>query len=125
MNILILNIKKLFISKKIYLNQMNFILYSSFRIDYWLSSRLGPNFSWMTVQLDRNNDGKIIIQTGESGITANVMLCIYGDKDISKMIALRQTKNDLEAKFDQNSRLEFDLKEIDVGKVNDFFVIIL
>jgi hypothetical protein len=79
----------------------------------------------MTVQLDRNNDGKIIIQTGESGITANVMLCIYGDKDISKMIALRQTKNDLEAKFDQNSRLEFDLKEIDVGKVNDFFVIIL
>ncbi len=69
-------------------------------------------------------DYKIIIDTGESGINANVMLCIYGDKDISKNIPLRLTKNDIEAKFDQNSRLEFHLKEIDIGKVNYFLIIL-
>jgi hypothetical protein len=40
-----------------------------------------------------------------------VILCIYGDKDTTKNLALKQEK------FDKNSHLEFDLKTIDIGKV--------
>jgi hypothetical protein len=58
---------------------------------------------------------KVIINTGESGIDANVILCIYGDKNTTKNLALRKTK------FDKDSHLEFDLKAVDVGKVSLFF----
>ncbi len=52
---------------------------------------------------------KVHIDTGESNIDSNIILCIYGDEDTTKSLALRTTKN---------SRLEFDLKAIDVGKVS-------
>jgi hypothetical protein len=61
---------------------------------------------------------KVIINTGESGIDANVILCIYGDKDTTNNVALRITKDGTQAKFTKDSHLEFDLKAIDVGKVS-------
>jgi len=67
---------------------------------------------------------KVIIETGESGIDANVILCIYGDRDTTKNFALRITKDGTQAQFDKHSRLEFDLKGIDVGNVNYFLIIL-
>ena len=60
---------------------------------------------------------KVIVKTGESGITANAILCIYGVNDRTKPLALRTTVNEEQAQFDKDSRLEFHLKAIDVGKV--------
>ncbi|CAF1064509.1 unnamed protein product [Rotaria sordida] len=91
-----------------------------FQTQCWLSSRLGSNFSWITIKPDTNNDNinyKVIIETGDSKIDANVILCIYGDKDTTKNLALRTTKDGTSAKFNKDSRLEFDLKDIDVGKI--------
>ena len=64
---------------------------------------------------------KIIVETGESGIDANVILCIFGDEDTTTNLALRTTKDGSSAKFDKDSTLEFDLKAVDVGKVNYYF----
>ena len=61
---------------------------------------------------------KVTVETGEIGTDANVMLCIYGDDDTIKHVALRTTSQGAEAKFEKDSRLEFDLKEIYVGKVS-------
>ncbi|CAF3803025.1 unnamed protein product [Rotaria sordida] len=91
-----------------------------FQAQCWLSSRLGPNFSWMTIKPDINDDDinySVIIETGESGIDANVILCIFGDENTTTNLALRTTKDGSDAKFDANSILEFDLKAIDVGKI--------
>ncbi|CAF4374109.1 unnamed protein product, partial [Adineta steineri] len=75
-----------------------------FQAQCWLSSRLGQNFSWITMKPDPSNDVskiflylhfpmldihyKVIIDTGESGINSNVILCIYGDENITKNFAL-------------------------------------
>ncbi len=67
----------------------------------------------------------VIIETGETGIDSNVMLCIYGDQDTTKHFALRTIKDGAQAKFNQQSRLEFVLKGIDVGKVSYSLIIIL
>ncbi|CAF2520074.1 unnamed protein product [Rotaria sp. Silwood2] len=91
-----------------------------FQAQCWLSSRLGSNFSWITIKPDTNNDNinyKVIIETGDSQIDANVILCIYGDKDTTKNLPLRTIKDGTQAKFDRDSRLEFNLKAIDVGKI--------
>ncbi|CAF2907936.1 unnamed protein product [Rotaria sp. Silwood2] len=91
-----------------------------FRAQCWLSSRLGPNFSWMTIKPDVNDDDinyNVIVETGESGIDANVILCIYGDENTTTSLALGTTKDGSDAKFDPDSILEFDLKAIDVGKI--------
>jgi len=65
----------------------------------------------------------VIIATGESGIDANVILCIFGDEDTTNHLALTTTKDGSPAKFDKDSILEFDLKAINVGKVNSFFFV--
>ncbi|CAF0753759.1 unnamed protein product [Rotaria sp. Silwood1] len=91
-----------------------------FQAQCWLSSRLGPNFSWMTIKPEINDDDlnyNVIVETGESGIDANVILCIYGDENTTTNLALRTTKDGSDAKFDPDSILEFDLKAIDVGKI--------
>jgi hypothetical protein len=64
---------------------------------------------------------KILVETGESGIDANVILCIFGDQDTTTNLALRTTKDGLDAKFDKDSTLEFALQAVDVGKVNFYF----
>ncbi len=61
---------------------------------------------------------KIRVETGESGIDANVILCIFGDEDTTTNLPLRTTKDGLDAKFDKDNILEFDLQAVDVGKVN-------
>ncbi|CAF0923501.1 unnamed protein product [Adineta ricciae] len=86
----------------------------------WLSSRLGQDFSWITIKPEANNDDityKTTIITGESGIGSNVILCIYGETNVTKNFALTQTMDDSKARFDQNSQLQFDLKATDVGKI--------
>ncbi|CAF2065081.1 unnamed protein product [Rotaria magnacalcarata] len=91
-----------------------------FQAHCWLSSRLGPNFSWMTIKPDTTEDEinyKVIIETGESNINANVILCIYGDENTTTNLPLRTTKDGSDAKFDQDSILEFDLRATDVGKI--------
>lgn len=60
------------------------------------------------------------IKSGESNIDSNVILCIYGDKDATKNLPLRTTKNGTKAIFNTNSELEFNLKDINIGNVNEF-----
>ncbi|CAF3864693.1 unnamed protein product [Adineta steineri] len=91
-----------------------------FQAQCWLSSRLGKNFNWITMKPDPSNDDihyKVIIDTGESGINSNVILCIYGNENITKNFALKTTKDGTQAKFIKDSHLEFDLKGVDVGKI--------
>ncbi|UJR10158.1 hypothetical protein I4U23_014374 [Adineta vaga] len=112
----------------------------------WLSSRLGNDFNWITLKPEANKDAedgdyscslliyfilhnmmkaysltdivyKITIITGDSGIDSNVMLCIYGKDDLTKNFALTKTMDHSQAKFDKNSQLEFELKGINVGKI--------
>ena len=64
-----------------------------------------------------DTDYKVVIETGESNIDANVILCIYGNSGTTKILPLRTTKNGTQAKFEENSYSEFHLKAIDVGKV--------
>jgi len=40
-----------------------FLFIFSFRAQCWLSSRLGSNFSWITIKPDVNNDGNILLFT--------------------------------------------------------------
>ncbi|CAF1216392.1 unnamed protein product [Adineta steineri] len=91
-----------------------------FQAQCWLSSRLGQNFNWIIMRPDPSNDDinyKVIIDTGESGINSNVILCIYGNENITKNFALKTIKDGTQAKFIKDSHLEFDLKAIDVGKI--------
>ncbi|CAF1409527.1 unnamed protein product [Adineta ricciae] len=91
-----------------------------FQPQCWLSSRLGSNFSWITIEPGENNryvNYKVIIVTGESGIDANVILCIFGEKDTTANLPLRTTKDGSPAKFHQDSTLEFDIRTEDVGKI--------
>ncbi|CAF4501710.1 unnamed protein product [Rotaria socialis] len=91
-----------------------------FQAQCWLSNRLGSNFTWTTIRPDKNNDYinySVIIQTGKSNITSNVILCIYGDKKTTKLFPLRTIKNGTNAKFDKDNYFEFDLKDINVGKI--------
>ncbi len=60
---------------------------------------------------------KIRIETGQSGIDANVILCIFGEEETTTNLPLTTTKDGSEAKFEKNSNLEFDLQTADVGKV--------
>jgi len=60
---------------------------------------------------------KINVKTGLSGIDANVILCIFGDENSSPNLPLRQVKSGADAKFDEKSSLEFDVKTTDVGKI--------
>ncbi|UJR35879.1 hypothetical protein I4U23_028622 [Adineta vaga] len=91
-----------------------------FQAHCWLSSRLGSNFSWITIKSDESNDDinyKVIIVTGESGISANVILCIFGDKDTTTNLPLKTTKDGSIARFEKDSTLEFDINAVDVGKI--------
>ncbi|CAF0906528.1 unnamed protein product [Adineta steineri] len=92
-----------------------------FQSQCWLSNRLGSNFSWVTIKPDESNDDinyKVTVVTGESGIDANVILCIYGDDETTTTnLALKTTKDGSDAKFDRESTVEFDLKAVDVGKI--------
>ncbi|CAF0819854.1 unnamed protein product [Rotaria sp. Silwood1] len=91
-----------------------------FQAQCWLSSRLGPNFSWITIKPDTYNDNinyKVTVEMGDSQLDANVILCIYGDKDVTKNLPLRTIKDGTRVKFDKDSRLEFHLKDVDVGKI--------
>ncbi len=65
---------------------------------------------------------QILVETGESSIEANVILCIFGHEETTTNLALKTTKNGSDAKFDKDSILEFDLQAVDVGKVNSSFV---
>ena len=65
---------------------------------------------------------RVIVVTGESGIDANAVLCIFGEKDTTANLPLRTTKDGSPAKFHQDSTLEFDIKAEDVGKVKSTFV---
>lgn len=60
---------------------------------------------------------KVVVTTGESGVNANVILCIFGQKGSTAKLPLRTTKDGSAAKFDENSVLEFNLKATDVGEV--------
>ena len=60
---------------------------------------------------------KIHIETGQSGIDANVVLCIFGEEETTTNLPLTTTKDGSDAKFEKNSNLEFDLQAVDVGKV--------
>jgi hypothetical protein len=60
---------------------------------------------------------KILVETGESGIDANVILCIFGDEETTTNLPLKTTKDGSDAKFEKDSTLEFDLQAVDVGKV--------
>jgi hypothetical protein len=55
-----------------------------------------------------------MIETGQTGINANVQLCIYGDKLTTNQVALR---TDSKRQFLADSRLEFDVRDVDVGQV--------
>lgn len=76
---------------------------------------MGANFSWITVQPDGNNQTdvpyQVIMDTDESTVDSNVILCIYGENESTKSLALRRTKDGLPS--------QFDIKTIDVGKVSD------
>ena len=63
---------------------------------------------------------KVRIETGQSGIDANVILCIFGEEETTTNLPLTTTKDGSEAKFEKNSNLEFDLETVDVGKVRRF-----
>ncbi len=60
---------------------------------------------------------KILVETGQSGIDANVILCIFGDEETTTNLSLRTTKDGLDANFEPDSILEFNLQAVDVGKV--------
>lgn len=60
---------------------------------------------------------KILVETGQSGIDANVILCIFGDEETTTNLPLKTTKDGTDAKFEIHSSLEFDLQAVDVGKV--------
>lgn len=64
-------------------------------------------------------DYQVIVETGQAGINSNVILCIHGEETTTANLALRTIRGGSEGKFTQNSRLEFDLKATDVGKVGD------
>ena len=64
-------------------------------------------------------DYQIVVETGQSGIDSNVILCIYGEETATANLALRTIPGSSEGKFARNSRLKFDLKTTDVGKVGD------
>ncbi|CAF3856631.1 unnamed protein product [Rotaria magnacalcarata] len=91
-----------------------------FQAQCWLSNRLGSNSSWITIRPDKNNDYinySVSIKTGKSNITSNVILCIYGDKKTTKLFPLRTIKNGTKVKFDKDDYFEFDLKDINVGRI--------
>ena len=57
------------------------------------------------------------MHTGQSGIHANVILCIYGDEETTANLPLKTTKNGSQAAFEKESSLEFEVEAVDVGKV--------
>ena len=61
---------------------------------------------------------RVLVETGRSGVDANVILCIYGDEGTTTNLALKETKDGRAARFMKDSTLEFDLIAGDVGKVS-------
>ena len=60
----------------------------------------------------------ILVETGQSGIDANVILCIFGDEETTPNLALRKTKDGVDATFQAETIEEFQLDAVDVGKVS-------
>jgi hypothetical protein len=60
----------------------------------------------------------VTVKTGQSGVDANVILCIFGDEETTTNLPLRQTSDGVDVKFTTDSTAEFNLKAVDVGKVS-------
>jgi len=64
----------------------------------------------------------IIVETGQSGIDSNVILCIFGDQDTTANLPLKTTKDGFDARFEKDTSLEFQVQAVDVGKVRRILI---
>jgi len=64
----------------------------------------------------------IIVETGQSGIDSNVILCIFGDQDTTANLPLKTTKDGSDARFEKDTSLEFQVQAVDVGKVRRILI---
>lgn len=85
-----------------------------FQVNSWLSTRLGSAFSWLNVNTEPKMNYQIIVETGPKELNGNVFLCISGDDRTTSDLALIPSKGI----FPQQTRLEFNLADVDVGKIN-------